>query len=147
MSSVSALPTAVQAAASFVTTSQCPAVRTAGSFKSKVQATRRFRRCDFVVRLKPQRVARPRIVRPRAESTSQNLTQCSIFGEGIASGKHVAQTTDQSARTGERLTERTSNKMADSSIRISLLLFRLTLLRKFHQHQGEIGYPRSRSVN
>ena len=28
------------------------------------------------------------------ESTWQNVTTCSIFGEGIARGKHVAQTAD-----------------------------------------------------
>ena len=35
----------------------------------------------------------------RAESTSQNFTIMFYVGEGIASGKHVAQTADQSERT------------------------------------------------
>ena len=53
-------------------------------------------------------------------------------------------------RRVKRSTERRSNKMADSSIRMSLLFFRLILLRKFQtlrQRQGETVYPRSRSTN
>ena len=52
------------------------------------------------------------------------------LGEGIASVKHVVLTADQSVN---RSTERRSNKMADSSIRMSLLGFfpHLISLRKF----------------
>ena len=49
------------------------------------------------------------------------------FGEGIASGKHVAQLQTNQRRLVRRSTERRSNKMADSSIRVSpsVLSFRL----------------------
>ena len=51
------------------------------------------------------------------------------IGEGIASGKHVVQTADQSARMGKMSTERRSNKMVDFSIRTTPLFFRLTLFQ------------------
>ena len=66
------------------------------------------------------------------EITACDISDCSSEGrkevaefysmfyirEGIASGKHVAQTMTNQRRLAERSTER-SNKMADSSIRMS----------------------------
>ena len=49
------------------------------------------------------------------------------FGKGIASGK--LQTSQR--RLVKTSTERMSNNIADFSIRMSILFFRLTLLRKF----------------
>ena len=66
------------------------------------------------------------------------------IGAEIASGNHVAQPVTSQHRLVERSTGRRSNKMAHSSIRMSLLIFRLTLLRKFQtlrQQQGETVYP------
>lgn len=65
----------------------------------KVKATRCFRRCDFVVWLKSQRVACPQAVRPRAESASQNVTVMLYFGETheVESTWHRMQTNQQQA--------------------------------------------------
>ena len=60
-----------------------------------------------------------------------NFYSLFYFDEVIASGKHVVQTAAQSAQAGETVDLKRSKKMADSSIRTSLLFFRFTLLRKF----------------
>ena len=69
-------------------------------------------------------------------SRKQGTEFCNMlrFREGVASGKHVAQTSQR--RVMKKLTERRSNKMADSSIRMSVQFFCLTLLRKFQTHGG-----------
>ena len=74
------------------------------------------------------------MVLPRAENTSQTFYSMFYLGEGMASGKHVLQSAEQSAQTDDNVTERRPNKMAEFSIRRSLLFFRLTFLRQFQTH-------------
>ena len=61
-----------------------------------------------------QCVACPQIVRPRGR---KNVAEFDMFciGEGIASGKHVTQTPDQSAQTDEKV-DLKKVKMVDSFV-------------------------------
>ena len=72
------------------------------------------------------------------DSTSQYFTACSISARKLrVESTWRGLQTNQRRRLMKRSAERRSNKMADSSIRINLLLFCLTLLRKLQTYCAE----------